>query len=294
MLETRSTKLPAARLCAAVTILFWAGSFPAITLGLTGFDPLPLAAFRFLIASVALFAIVLFRNGGARLPTIQDAAWFLFCGALGIAIYNFLLNTGQKTVSPAAASFLIACQPVFAALVAILFFRQRFGRVGWVGTGICLIGAAIIATGQPSGLNLEAGAPLILLASICSGAFFAFQGPLIARYGPLVSTFWTLLAGAILLSPWAVSDLDRLGTAPPAALLALVFLGLFPGALAYVTWMVAIDGFGAPKAANLLFFMAPVASLLSIPLVGIWPNWTTIFGGALAIVGVSIVHRSRA
>ncbi|KMK64627.1 DMT family transporter [Puniceibacterium sp. IMCC21224] len=293
MLQTQSAKLTAAGLCAAVTILFWAGSFPAITLGLTGFDPLPLAAFRFLIASVALFGLVLFRNGGPTLPTVRDAAWFLFCGALGIAIYNCLLNTGQKTVSPAAASFLIACQPVFAAIVAIVFFRQRFGRAGWIGTGISLGGAAIIATGQPGGMDLGAGAPLILMASVCSGAFFAFQRPLIARYGPLVSSFWTLLAGAVLLSPWAVWGLDQFGTAPPSALMALAFLGLFPGALAYVTWMVAIDGFGAPKAANLLFFMAPVASLLSIPLVGMWPNWTTILGGAFAIVGVSIVHKSR-
>lgn len=293
MLKTQSPTLPVAGLCAAVTILFWAGSFPAITLGLTGFDPLPLAAFRFLIASITLFGIVLFRSGGPTLPTIRDAIWFLFCGALGIAIYNFLLNTGQKTISPAAASFLIACQPVFAAIVATAFFHQRFGRAGWFGTGVCLGGAAIIATGQPGGLDLGAGAPLILLASVCSGAFFAFQRPLIARYGPLVSSFWTLFAGAALLSPWAGWSLGQLSAAPPAALMALAFLGLFPGALAYVTWMVAIDGFGAPKAANLLFFMAPVASLLSIPLVGEIPNWTTLLGGGVAIVGVAIVHRSR-
>ena len=303
-MSTRSTisdTLPlAAFTCAAATILFWAGSFPATTVALAAFSPLPLAALRFAIASTVLGAVVIVRrlnSGQASRSTslpLRDAGWFAGCGLLGIAVYNWLLNTGLQTVNPAAASFMIACQPVFAALVARHLFSEPFGRVAWVGTCLCMIGALLLAQGQPGRLSFGGGAPLVLLAAVCSGSFFALQRPLAARYGPLRSALGALFCGSILLSPWIGQGLAELAAAPRPSVVALVFLGTMPGALAYVTWMVAIRDLGAAKAANLLFFMAPTAALLAVPITGIWPSTMTWIGGAIALTGVGIVHRTKA
>ena len=287
---------PVAFLCALATILFWAGSFPAITLALDGFAPLPLAALRFAIATATLCvllgaAIALERMAAPRVEK-RDLLWFVVCGALGIAVYNALLNTGQRTVSPAAASFLIACQPVFAAIAGRAKGERGLSRAGWIGTAVCLIGAGILSAGQPGGIALGAGAPLVALAAVCSGTSFALQRPLVERYGPLASAFGLLAAGAVLLSPWIGQGVTQTAKAPSSAIVALVFLGVLPGALAYVTWMVALRELGSALAANLLFFMAPTAALLAIPLTGAWPHWTTWVGGAVALVGVAVVHRS--
>ena len=102
-----------------------------------------------------------------------------------------------------------------------------------------------------------------------------------------------LACGTLWPLPWGPQRLSQLAAAPAGAILALIYLGLFPGFVADVTWMVAIGELGAPKAANLLFFMAPTAAALSIPLVGVWPSRMTILGGAVALVGVLIVHRRR-
>lgn len=291
-------KLPALA-CAPATILFWAGSFPAITVALEGFSPLPLAALRFLLASVVLGLIVgVSLIGGrkrqtARRLTLRDVVWFAGCGFLGIAVYNWLLNTGQQTVSPAAASFLIACQPVFAALVATRVFGEAFGTMAWMGTGLCLGGALLLSLGQPGGLSLNGGALLVLIAAMCSGSFFASQRPLSARFGPLRSAFGVLLCGSLWLSPWIGPGIVELADASAGAVIALLFLGTLPGALAYVTWMVAVRDLGAARAANLLFFMAPMAALMAVPITGTWPGIATWAGGALALVGVMVVHRSK-
>lgn len=290
---------PTALLCAAATILFWAGSFPAITVALESFSPLPLAALRFGLASVTLVAVigvVLVRAQGRyvwRRPTFRDLVWLALCGLLGIAIYNWLLNTGQQTVSPAAASFLIACQPVFAALVGTRIFGETFSRKAWIGTGICLAGALVLSLGQPGGMTFGGGSLLVLLAAVCSGSFFALQRPLAARYGALSSAFAVLLLGSLWLSPWIGSGLQELADASTGSIVALAFLGTLPGALAYVTWMVAIRDLGAAKASNLLFFMAPTAAILTIPVTGAWPNAATWVGGAIAMLGVLVVHRSK-
>jgi drug/metabolite transporter (DMT)-like permease len=162
-----------------------------------------------------------------------------------------------------------------------------------LGTGVCLIGAGIVALGQPGGLQLGAGAPLVFLAAASAGVSFALQRPLILRNGPLASAQWLLLFGALLLTPWLPQGFAQIAAAPTEATLALVFLGIFPGALAYFTWMIALKTLGAPRAANLLFFMAPIATVMSIPLVGVAPGWLTILGGAVAVGGVFVVHRSR-
>jgi drug/metabolite transporter (DMT)-like permease len=278
-------------IAAGITLLFWAGAFPAITVALGSFEPLPLAALRFAIASFALGVVLtLRRDAQAPALTPRTVLWFLACGAIGIALYNWLLNSGQKTVSPAAASFLVASQPVFAALVARIVFKEVFGLRGWIGTTICLIGAAVVAFGRNATLSLDAGELLVLLAAVCSGTYFAIQRPLVATYGALASAFWTIVAGTLLLSPWMLAGASQFANATSNAKLALVYLALLPGALAYVTWMVAINGLGAARAANVLFLMAPIASLLSVQITGAWPSATTWLGGTIALVGVVLVH----
>ena len=66
-------------------------------------------------------------------------------------------------------------------------------------------------------------------------------------YGALACTAYTLLAGAILLTPWLpgalVSPLVSLGGASRGTLPAVLVLGVFPAALGYATWTFALGFF---------------------------------------------------
>nr|WP_240702063.1 hypothetical protein [Trinickia terrae] len=63
--------------------------------------------------------------------------------------------------------------PIFTAIFATVFLRERFNRSGWYGSAFSLAGVAVIALGQPGGLLLGAGASLILGAAMCCAAYFA-------------------------------------------------------------------------------------------------------------------------
>ncbi|RQS53149.1 DMT family transporter [Burkholderia sp. Bp8984] len=288
--SSRSARLPlVAAGAVAFTIVSWASAFPFIRIGLHGLAPLQLAAARFATAAVLAIAWLAWRR--PRMPARRDALRFLVCGLLGIALYNALLNTGEQTVSAGAASFIVNTLPIFTALLAAVFLRERFNRRGWLGSLVSLAGIAVIAHGQPGGLVLGSGSTLILGAALCSASYFVLQRRLIPVYGALPCTAYTLLAGALLLTPWLPGALASLGGggASRDTALAVLVLGIFPAALGYATWTFALGYFGAARAANFLYLTPAVATVLSMALTGERPGIETVCGGLLAIAGVIFV-----
>jgi drug/metabolite transporter (DMT)-like permease len=229
-------------------ILSWAAAFPFIRIGLHGLSPLQLAAGRF--ATAAVLVIVWLAWKRPRLPGWRDALCFMLCGFLGIALYNALLNSGEQTVAPGAASFIVNTLPIFTAVLAVVFLGERINRWGWLGSLFSLAGIAVIARGQPGGLTLGAGSTLILGAALCAASYFVLQRRLIPVYGALACTAYTLLAGALLLTPWLPGALQSLAGAPRDTLSAVLALGVFPAALGYATWTFTLGYYGAARAAN--------------------------------------------
>jgi drug/metabolite transporter (DMT)-like permease len=273
------------------TVALWASAFPAIRIALRGFEPVPLASLRFAIAAIAMLAwLVVARHGRSRVPPLPDAWRFLACAALGVAAYNILLNMGQRTVTPGAASFIVNTGPVITALIAIVFLRERFGPWAWIGSAISFGGVALIASGQPQGLRLGAGASLIMLAAVAQAVFFAIQRPLVARHGAGLCAPWVVIFGAVLLLPRLPEALSQAAVAPAAALAAVVYLGFFPAAAGYATWAVAQACFGASRAANGLYLVPPAATALAWCMTGDVPQPISLLGGALGILGVVIVN----
>ncbi|WP_408640615.1 EamA family transporter [Allosphingosinicella deserti] len=84
----------AAYAAALATILLWASAFPAIAVGLRYVDPAALAATRFAVAGGVAACWLACRARG--LPQRADLARVVACGMLGIALYNLLLNLGQR------------------------------------------------------------------------------------------------------------------------------------------------------------------------------------------------------
>lgn len=271
------------------TVILWGGSFPAIAVGVRHVEPSALAATRFAVAAFAAGAWLGWRGDG--FPAPKDLMRLAVCSLLGIAIYNILLNTGQRDVSPGAASFIIATQTVFAAGLSHYLGQQKIGATAIAGTALSLAGIAVISLGQADNMRMGAGALVVLLAAICSGVNFVLQQPLAVKYGGAQTACWTMVLGAILLSPWLPHGLLQT-VRSTEAIVATVFLALGAGLLGYACWFTAIAGLGAARAANLLFLMAPVAMVLAIPISGHLPDFSTILGGVAALAGVAIVNHS--
>jgi drug/metabolite transporter (DMT)-like permease len=276
----------------ALLVVFWASAFPAIKIGLAGLGPAHLTLARHLVASVAFLPFLLaFR--GRLLPQRRDLGRFVGIGAIGITTYHLALNFGEVHVSAGASSLIIATAPALTALVAWWLTGERLPAVGWWGTAVALAGVALVVLGDGDVGFVHPAAGLVLLSALATALFAVLQRPLLARYRPLEVTAYVTWGGTLPLLVFLPGFAGALGEAGAPALLAALHLGVVPSAIAYTLFAIALSRASAPIVTSFLYLVPVVALLLSWWWLGEVPSAVTLAGGAVAVVGVALVQRSR-
>jgi len=289
-------------LAIAVTLVVWASGFAAIRHAGRAFPPASLALVRFTIASGVLGLVAWWRRrgvlrAGARVgwarPTGADWARLALAGFLTIALYATALNAGSRTVTAGVACLLVNTGPIFTALAATLFLRERLGWKGWLGMFGAFGGVLLVARGMGAAFRWDGDAGLVILAALSQAAWFAVSKPLLSRYGVFETTCRTVWLGVLFLVPFAGEAWGALRVAPPAAIASIVYLGVFPGALGYVTWAYVLSRMPASRAASLLYLVPPIAFTIAWLALGEQPTLLALLGGVPIVAGVALVNAGR-
>ena len=250
----------------AASVLF-GGTFVAAKAGLDYFPPLLFVALRFDVAAVVLASYAVLTTSREDLipRTRGDVAGILATGVLAIGLTNALLFVGQQSATSAVGSIVFSLNPILTPVfAAALLSDERLSARGATGMLLGLVGVGLVAAPDPANLFAGGFGKAVLFAGAISGAL----GSVLIRWADAslsstVRTAWGLPFGALLCHLLSRSAGESAATVAwtPEAIIALAYVGIFAGAIAYIAYFGLIDEAGAIHA-NLTFYVVPVVSTL--------------------------------
>lgn len=272
--------------------VLWGSAFPGIKVGLEGFSAAHLTLARFAVASLC-FVPYLFLAKKRLLPRTRDVPYFFLLGLLGITVYHLALNYGELFVTAGAASLIIATAPAITAVVAYFLIGDRLPPLGWLGIGVSFAGVLLIVMGDRAELAFNPYALLVLLSAVVTAFYAVLQKPLFVRYRAVEVTAFSTWAGTLPLFvflPTLPADLADAGLEP---LLATLYIGVFPAAVAYAQFSYAISKLPVTVVAAFLYAVPVFSLLFSWLWIGEVPTLLTLVGGTVAIVGIALVNVAK-
>ncbi|MER6629773.1 DMT family transporter [Streptomyces sp. NPDC000987] len=277
---------------AVVSVVLWASAFVAIRRAGDAYSPGALALGRLLAGALTLGVICLVRREG--LPPRSAWRGIAISGALWFGCYMVVLNWGERLVDAGTAALVVNVGPLLIALLGARLLGDPMPPRLLAGMAVSFAGAVTVGLSMSGGDGSSVlGVALCLLAAVGYAAGVVAQKPALARASALQVTTYGCLVGAVGCLPFAGQLAGEVADAPLSATLDMVYLGVFPTALAFTTWAYALARTTASRMGATTYAVPALVVLMSWLTLGEVPGPLTLAGGTLCLAGVA-VSRSRA
>ncbi len=275
----------------ATTLVLWASAFVGIRHLGASVPPGALSLSRLVVMVLAL--LIVMRGRISRLPTRREWPLIVLGGTTWFGIYNLALNESERRIDAGTASLVVQVGPILVGLLAAVFLGERLTGRLLVGMAVGFGGVVLIAEASSGGSNGDlTGVLLSVVAAMTFAVGVITQKKLLPTIRPLELTFWYAVVGATLCLPWAGQTVRVVGDASLDTLGWILYLGIFPSAIAFTTWAYALSHADAGKFAQSTFLVPFITSLLAWLLLDEVPAPLAFVGGALCIVGVLLARRT--
>jgi drug/metabolite transporter (DMT)-like permease len=241
----------------------WGSSFLFTRLALGEFGALPTAAIRVAIAAAFLLPILLWKGQGKTL--VQHWKPVFLVGLLNSAIPFACFSFALLSITTGLSAILNATVPLFGAVVAWLWLKDRPNASRMLGLAIGFAGVALLASGKasfkPDASGVAPGWAVVacLVATLCYGIAASFTKRYLGGLPSMVTATGSQLGATVGLALPALW-LWPAQTPGAGAWWAVLALGVPCTGVAYILYFRLIEQAG-PARALTVTFLIPVFAL---------------------------------
>jgi drug/metabolite transporter (DMT)-like permease len=291
---------PRAPLVLALALLGVSLSGPLVRLSAA--HPLAIAAWRLGFSLIVIAAALLLTGQWRQWARVTRRELAIAVGAGGmLALHFWSWNSSVALTTVAASVILVNTQPVVVALLSMVWLREAPSRRQWIGIGIAMVGALLVALpdllrGSPPGTahpRALLGDLLALGGALTAAIYFVAGRRLRATLdlwpyvGLVYGTCFVVLLALVALTG------NALLPQPQRELAIFAGLALGPMLLGHTglnwalrhspAYLVNVTLLGEPIGATLIAAMLPGIRELPTP--------ATLMGGAVVLVGILLTAR---
>jgi drug/metabolite transporter (DMT)-like permease len=233
-----------------------------------------------------IFAVII----GIKPLSTMEWIRLVAASAIGGFGYQALSSFGIGLIPSSWTGVLFCLEPVFIALGAVMFMKEKMTVTAMIGLAIAMIGTALLAlSGGGLGQASITGVLFIVASSVGWAIYTLLVRPIATKHGGLPIA---LLAVAIASLPTllftSATVVRELQSFSLAAWGASAYVAVLSTITAVVCWTVALPHVKSSQAAMFLYLQPLIATLGGVLLLGETLSTWFFLGGALILIGVFI------
>lgn len=288
-----------------VLALFWSASFIAIKISIIAFSPLFSAMLRVGVALLSLTLLFSCSQTPLKLP-LKTVMLLWMQGIIAQGMAFVFLFWGEQYISPALASIINSTVPLWVLLINGLILREQgtftFKKIigliiGFVG--ILLIFGPMLAVKKDmmtllGALSVSGMAISYAIGAILYQKLFTRKKSINFKasvWHQHVGSFTFLFFFSLCSGTWpAINTVFPLSDTAYEALWAIVYLGVFSTAFAWIIYSHLIVKWGAVRAVTVLYVVPIFAILWDMLFLHLSMSYLEISGVILILLGVLSVQ----
>lgn len=271
-------------------ISIWVGWILLTRYGVTTtLSPYDITALRFACAGLLLAPVVYRRGWGIRQVGIMK--WLVIVCCAGVP-YVLIASSGLQFAPAAHAGALVpGTMPLWAALLAMLFLKEKITGVRKLGLMLIPVGIVIfVGAGLTDFASGNWRGHLLFLTAAMTWASFtvAMRSAGQSGFTPLQAAAVVSVVSAVVYLPVYLLFLPhRIMEAPLGPIITqTIYQGIFVSIISLFAYARSVAILGASLGASFASLVPVLAMLTAIPLLGEWPKASDYIGIAAITFGV--------
>lgn len=266
------------------------GLIPLFTISLmaVGVSSPTILCYRFLLAAVAMAAIMFFSRRSFRLAADEVAVVAIL--AVLYASTAILLLESYKCIPSGIATTIHFLYPLAVTLTMSWVFKEHISSTIYIAVLLSLVGVALLAWGNHTEGDFRRGVSFALLTVVTYAAYIVgVMRSRASRVDSIVLTFYVLAFGALLFFLYAMATSGIEAVHSVASWRDLIMLALVCTVLSDYTLILAIKRIGSTRT-SILGSMEPLtAVVVGVVYFGERIDTTSVIGLLLVICAVVVV-----